>query len=87
MIRTLSTPLQLCLFTTATTTAPKLRETSPPAQSRQTRRAYTRADYKYLKCHYYDGTGPELAKQLGRTLGSLKGFIRANPELRKRGRI
>lgn len=80
-----STAIQLCLFATPTTTQ-KLRETTPASQPRQTRRAYTRADYKYLQRHYYDGTGPELAKQLGRTLGSLKGFIRANPELRKRGR-
>jgi|GEM_PF-6176020 len=41
----------------------------------------------YLAQHYTDATGPELAQQLGRTLGSLKGFIRANPELQKRPKI
>ncbi|AHJ98955.1 hypothetical protein Hsw_3360 [Hymenobacter swuensis DY53] len=88
MPTTTTTALQLCLFTTATSTAQKLRETSPSGESpRRTRRAYTRADYRYLVQHYTDGTGPQLARQLGRTLGSLKGFIRANPELRKRGRV
>jgi hypothetical protein len=73
------------LFFTPTSTAQKLRETSPFFNStRQRRRPYTRAEYRYLAQHYAEATGPELAQQLGRTLGSLKGFIRANPELRKR---
>jgi len=82
-MHTTTTALQLCLFTTPTSTQ-KLRETSPFSEPRQTRRAYTRKDYNYLLQHYREATGPQLAKQLGRTLGSLKGFIRANPELRKR---
>ena len=77
--------LQLCRYTAPTSTQ-KLRETTPNLKPHQTRRAYTRKDYNYLLQHYSEATGPKLAKQLGRTLGSLKGFIRANPELRKRGR-
>ena len=85
MRATSTTVLQLCLFTTATSTAQKLRETSPSGESpRPTRRAYTRADLRHVAAHYSDATGPLVAQQLGRTLGSLKGLIRRHPELKKR---
>ena len=73
------------LFCTPTSTAEKLPETTPFFKPSSRRRPYTTADYRYLAQHYAQATGPELAAMLNRTLGSLKGFIRANPELRKRG--
>ena len=75
----------LSLFSKPTSTAEKLPETTPFFNPPSRRRPYTTADYRYLAQHYAQATGPELAAVLKRTLGSLKGFIRANPELRKRG--
>jgi hypothetical protein len=71
-------------FCTPNSTAEKLRETTPFFNPPPRRRPYTTADYRYLAQHYAQATGPELASVLNRTLGSLKGFIRANPELKKR---
>jgi hypothetical protein len=82
----MATAVQLSLFCTPTSTAEKLRKTTPFSNPmRQRRRPYTTTDYRYLAQHYAQATGPELAAVLNRTLGSLKGFIRANPALRKRG--
>lgn len=51
-----------------------------------TRRPYTRADYRHV-LHNYTRSGVsarEVARQLGRTTGSLQFYISSNPELRKR---
>lgn len=56
-----------------------------PAPARATRRPYTRADYNYLRQHYANSTLAACAAHLGRTVGSLKGFIYQHPELRKHG--
>jgi len=50
----------------------------------QTRRPYSREDYRYLAAHYKNSTGPEVAQHLGRTIGSLKSFLQDHPELKKR---
>lgn len=52
--------------------------------SKPTRRPYTLADLRLIRTHYRDCTAAELAQRLGRTVGSLRGFIQARPELHKR---
>jgi hypothetical protein len=54
---------------------------------RQSRRPYTSADYRYLVQHYREQSAPVLAAHLGRTVGSLYGFIADHPELRKQGKL
>jgi hypothetical protein len=53
---------------------------------KQTRKPYRTADYNYIMAHYTSSKAAQVAGQLGRTVGSLKYFINANPELKKRGR-
>jgi hypothetical protein len=48
------------------------------------RRPYTTGDIRFIRAHYKDCTAAELAQRLGRTVGSLKGFIQARPDLHKR---
>ncbi|MCC3159497.1 hypothetical protein LJ737_19805 [Hymenobacter sp. 15J16-1T3B] len=57
--------------------------------ARQTRRAYTGADYRHIRQHYTSGasTAPQVARELGRKVGSLKFFISSHPELRKRAQV
>lgn len=50
----------------------------------QTRRPYTTADLRTIRAHYRDCTAAELAQRLCRTVGSVKRFIQARPELHKR---
>ncbi len=59
---------------------------SPTAAGRGSRRPYTTADYRHLAQHYRHAPAPVLARQLGRTVGSLYAFISQHPELRKQGR-
>ena len=47
------------------------------------RRPYTTADFRHIRAHHKDKTAAELARELGRTTGSLKRFIQARPELHK----
>ncbi|MGY2133638.1 hypothetical protein ACW9KT_15520 [Hymenobacter sp. HD11105] len=54
-----------------------------PAATR--RRPYSRSDYHYLRRHYGHSSATSCARALGRTVGSLKYFINAHPELKKRG--
>lgn len=60
---------------------------STAAPVKQTRKAYTRTDYGYLAQFYTTSHAADCAAHLGRTVGSLKGFIRRNPELMKRPRF
>ena len=48
------------------------------------RRPYTTAEVRTIRTYYRDCTAAELAVRLGRTVGSLRGFIQARPELHKR---
>ncbi|MCB2379824.1 hypothetical protein LGH70_19665 [Hymenobacter sp. BT635] len=58
----------------------------PPTRTIQSRRAYRTADYNYLLMNYGQKKAAACASELGRTVGSLKYFINAHPELKKRGR-
>ncbi|UOQ53071.1 hypothetical protein [Hymenobacter cellulosivorans] len=60
-----------------------------PTRTVQSRRAYRTADYNYLLIHYTSSTkkAKACASELGRSVGSLKSFISAHPELKKRGRV
>ncbi len=59
---------------------------STAAPVKQSRKAYTRAEYGYLVQHYPTQNAAACAKALGRTLGSLKSFLAQHPELRKHPR-
>jgi hypothetical protein len=50
------------------------------------RKPYRRSDYLYLLDNYRHHSASQLAKQLGRTTGSLYRFISQHPELRKQGK-
>ena len=50
------------------------------------RRPYTTADVRFVVVHYPDRTAAYLARQLGRTVGSIRQFIARRPELKKQGR-
>jgi hypothetical protein len=54
---------------------------------KQTRKPYRTADYNYIMAHYTSSKAVQVATKLGRTVGSLKYFINAHPELKKQGQL
>ncbi|MBD2769678.1 hypothetical protein IC235_17445 [Hymenobacter sp. BT664] len=54
-------------------------------RARQTRQPYTTSDIRYVATHYPHTTAKACAAALGRTVGSVRQFIQARPELHKRG--
>ena len=61
--------------------------TQAAPEGRQTRRPYKTSDYQYLAQHYAHATAAACARALGRTVGSLRGFLHEHPELHKQGKV